>query len=202
MNAPDEFSRYYADLLEGIYDCVDRMVLNAYFGPGQTGGGLRSWWRLLRGDDSQLDDAHLRDMAGTFSRRLHGFCAKRGIALIEAQAGERKHELAEPYLPADPKFCGLFVVVTGNAPAPLWEVKRNAQGRIIEVRHRKRWPYVKHYYFHLIDRDGGHVTIRCAAIRLWRAGDLERPRMGGVRSPAPAPYGGQERQLLCSGQQL
>ena len=160
MNAPDEFSRYYADLLEGTYDCVDRMVLNAYFGLGQTGGGLRSWWRLLRGDDSDLDDAHLREMAGTFSRRLHAFCAKRGIALIEAQAGERKHELAEPYLPADPKFCGLFLVVTGNAPAPLWEVKRNAQGRIIEVRHRKRWPYVKHYYFHLIDRDWGHVTIR------------------------------------------
>ncbi len=62
-------------------------------GPGQTGGGLRSWWRLLRGDDSALDDAHLREMAGTFSRRLHAFCAKRGIALIEAQAGERKHKL-------------------------------------------------------------------------------------------------------------
>ena len=34
MNAPDELSRYYADLLEGTYDCVDRTVLNAYFGPG------------------------------------------------------------------------------------------------------------------------------------------------------------------------
>ncbi len=125
MNAPDEFSRYYTDLLEGTYDCVDRMVLNAYFGPGQTGGGLRSWWRLLRGDDSDLDDAHLREMAGTFSRRLHAFCAKRGIALIEAQAGERKHELAEPYLPADPKFCGLFLVVSGNAPAPLFTLSKS-----------------------------------------------------------------------------
>jgi hypothetical protein len=159
MNRPDEFSRYYADLLEGTYDCVDRIVLNAYFGLGQSGGGLRSWWRLLRGDDADLDDAHLREMAGTFSRRLHAFCAKRGIAIIEAQ-GERKHELAEAYLPADPKFCGLFLVITGNAPAPVWEVKRNAQDRIMEVRHRKRWPYVKHYYFHLIDRDWGHVTIR------------------------------------------
>jgi hypothetical protein len=94
MNLTDDFARYYAELLEGTYDCVDRMVLNAYFGPGQTGGGLRSWWRLLRGDDSELDDAHLREMAGTFSRRLHAFCAKRGIPLIEAPAGERKHERA------------------------------------------------------------------------------------------------------------
>ncbi len=160
MNAPDEFSRYYAELLEGTYDCADRIVLNAYFPLGQTGGGIRSWWRLLRGADADLDDAHLREMAGTFSRRLHAFCAKRGIPLIDAQAGERKHQLAEPYLPADPKFCGLFLVITGNAPAPVWEVKRNAQGRIVEIRHRKQWPYVKHYYFHLIDRHWGHVTIR------------------------------------------
>lgn len=39
MNAPDEFSTYCADLLEGSYDCVDRIVLNAYFPLGQTGGG-------------------------------------------------------------------------------------------------------------------------------------------------------------------
>ena len=160
MNTPDEFSRYYAELLEGTYDCADRIVLNAYFPVGQTGGGLRSWWRLLRGDDSKLDDAHLREMAGTFSPRLHAFCAKRGIPMIDAQSGERKHELAEPYLPADSKFCGLFLVITGNAPAPVWEVKRNAENRIVDVRHRKHWPYVKHYYFHLIDRDWGHVTIR------------------------------------------
>ena len=139
MNTPDEFSRYYAELLEGAYDCADR---------------------ILRGDDSELDDAHLREMAVTFSRRVHGFCAKHRIAIIDAQAGERKHELAEPYLPADPKFCGLFLVITGNAPAPVWEVKRNANQRIIDVRHRKHWPYVKHYYFHLMDRHRGHVTIR------------------------------------------
>jgi hypothetical protein len=27
MNTPDEFSLYHDDLLEGDYDCVDRMVL-------------------------------------------------------------------------------------------------------------------------------------------------------------------------------
>ncbi len=62
MNTPDEFSLYHDGLLEGDYDCVDRMVLNAYFPLGQTGGGLRNWWRQLRGDDSTLDDAHLREM--------------------------------------------------------------------------------------------------------------------------------------------
>ena len=42
---PDQLSTLYSDLLEGSYDCVDRVVLNAYFGMGQTGGGLHVWWR-------------------------------------------------------------------------------------------------------------------------------------------------------------
>ena len=140
--------------------CVDRRVLNAYFPLGQTGGGLRNWWRQLRGDDSTLDDVHLREMAGTFSRHLNAFCNKQSIPVSEAQAGERKRELAEPYLPSDPAFSGLFLVITGSAAAPVWEVKRNTQGQIAQVQHRKHWPYVKHYYFHLIDPDWGHVTIR------------------------------------------
>ena len=110
MIASDEFSQYYAELLQGTYDCVDRIVLKAFYPLGQTGGGVRSWWRRLYGDDSNLDDEHLREMARTFSRRLHAFCAKQGIPIIEAQARDRKHELAQPYEPNDPKFCGLFFV--------------------------------------------------------------------------------------------
>ena len=109
MNTPDDFSQYYAELLEGIYDCADRMVFNAYFPLGQSGGGLRCWWRRLRGDDSHLDDEHLREMAGTFSRRVNAYCDKHGIPIIEAQADERKHQLAEPYLPNDAEFRGLFL---------------------------------------------------------------------------------------------
>src|ERR1700760_2355629 len=66
MIASDEFSQYYAELLQGTYDCVDRIVLNAFYPLGQTGGGVRSWWRRLYGDDSKLDDEHLREMAGPF----------------------------------------------------------------------------------------------------------------------------------------
>jgi hypothetical protein len=36
----DRFSDQYADLLEGHYDCVDRIVLNAYFPLGQKAGGF------------------------------------------------------------------------------------------------------------------------------------------------------------------
>ena len=37
MAASDAFSKYYAELLQDTYDCVDRIVLNAFFPFGQTG---------------------------------------------------------------------------------------------------------------------------------------------------------------------
>lgn len=70
MTGLDEFSQYYADFLDGSYDCVDRIVLNAYFQLGQTPGGLRVWWRQLYGSDDKLDTEHLMRLAGRFSRRV------------------------------------------------------------------------------------------------------------------------------------
>ena len=50
----DEFTERYADLLTGSYDCVDRIVLNAYFPLGHNPGGFRVWWRGWHddGDDT------------------------------------------------------------------------------------------------------------------------------------------------------
>ena len=41
----DGLSELYQELLSGSYDCVDRIVLNAYFGMGHSPGGFRVWWR-------------------------------------------------------------------------------------------------------------------------------------------------------------
>ena len=41
----DEFSLRYSDLVTGSYDCVDRIVLNAFFPLGHNPGGFRTWWR-------------------------------------------------------------------------------------------------------------------------------------------------------------
>ena len=73
MEQVDDFSAYHDDLLEGRYDCVDRIVLNGYFPLGQQGGGFRTWWRALTGSDETLDQPHLQRLAGRFSRRLHAW---------------------------------------------------------------------------------------------------------------------------------
>ena len=76
MTTPDDFSSYLADLLEGTYDCVDRIVLKGYFPYGQQGGGMRTWWRNLCGSDQGLCEDGLRRFAGDFSRRLQADAKK------------------------------------------------------------------------------------------------------------------------------
>jgi hypothetical protein len=39
----DPFSQRCSELLTGSYDCVDRIVLNAYFPLGHAPGGFRVW---------------------------------------------------------------------------------------------------------------------------------------------------------------
>ena len=114
---PDEYSDYYADLLDNTYDCVDRIVLNAYFCMGQAAGGFRTWWRQLMGSDDDLDNTHLMRMAGRFSRRVSRACQGSPIPLKDCEPGTRKHEIAEEYLPKDANFTGVFLILVAHARA-------------------------------------------------------------------------------------
>ena len=89
----------YQDLLEGSYDCVDRIVLNAYFSIGHSPGGFRVWWRRWHGDSDEDQRRSLTRMAGRFSRRVRAWAKSRpGSLSIDCKAGERKHLIAEEYL--------------------------------------------------------------------------------------------------------
>ncbi len=72
--------------------------------------------------------------------------------------GERKHEIAEEYLPKDVNFTGIFLILVARAPAPVWDVQCSKNGNIVNL--AKKYPYVNHYSFHILDPDWGHVTIK------------------------------------------
>ena len=103
----DLFSERCGDLLTGSYDCVDRIVLNAYFSLGHSPGGFRTWWRRWHRDgDQRLDNAHLMRLAGRFARRVRASAQAHGIPVIDCKAGERKHQIAEDYLAEHPPWHG------------------------------------------------------------------------------------------------
>ena len=154
----DELSERYGDLLTGSYDCVDRIVLNAYFSLGHNPGGFRVWWRRLHGDsDEQLDNTHLMRMAGRFSRRLRAWAGAQGIPVIDCKRGERKHRVAEDYLTSHPVRTGVFLILIARAPATVWEVHRS---RDVIGNIAKRTAFVNHYSFHIMDPQWGHLTIK------------------------------------------
>jgi hypothetical protein len=156
----DHFSHRYGDLLQGSYDCVDRIVLNAH-SLGHSAGGFREWWRRLHnGSEDTLDNAHLMRMAGRFSRRVHGFARAHDIPIIDCRRGERKHRIAEEYLAAHSVKRGLFLILVGRAMASVWEVQRSAQGLVQNL--KKKRPYINHYSFHIMDPEWGHITIKMA----------------------------------------
>jgi hypothetical protein len=98
-------------------------------------------------------------MAGTLSRPLRTYCTKHRAPVIDAEAGQRKHELAEVHRPQDPKF---RVVVSCHHLR--WAVagvggETQRPEPIIEVQHRRKWPYVKHYYYRRIYPERGTLPL-------------------------------------------
>ena len=164
----DEFSHYYRDFIDGSYDCVDRIVINAYYPRCCSPAGFRHWWRWLNGSDDDLDNAHLMRLASRMSRRVRAYAKHQNIPVIDGHAKQRKHEIAEQYLPTDPNFVGVFLILISRAPAPIFDVHRSHKGTLTNIIKKNPLPYVNHYYFHILDPDWGHITIN--------------PPAGGLRS--------------------
>jgi hypothetical protein len=156
----DELTERYGDLLTGSYDCVDRIVLNAYFSLGHNPGGFRVWWRRWHeGSDEELDNTHLMRMAGRFARRVRAWANAHVVPVIDCKRGERKHQLAEEYLASHSVVGpGVFLILVARASAAVWEVTRSSSGVIVNL--AKKMAFVNHYSFHIMDPQWGHVTIK------------------------------------------
>lgn len=162
MNSSDLFLSHYGQLIDWHYDCLDRIVMNGMFLLGQSPGGFRFWWREYFGHEDRLNNDEMRKMAGDFSRRISYWAKENGVAVIDCAKNERKDELAEPFIEKARMDGaeGVFLILTGLAPAPVWRVQQNAQGTITDICREKPWPFVKHYHFHLMDKNWGHVIVR------------------------------------------
>src|SRR6266545_213718 len=191
----DEFSQRYADLVSGSYDCVDRIVLNAYFSLGHNPGGFRVWWRRLHGSDNRLDDTHLMRMAGRLARRVKAWGAARGVPVIFCKAGERKHAIAEDYLathevtgPGGVPGLGRQGPGDGVEGETLGERGDHQPGEEVRVRQS----LLPHHGPGLGPRDD--QDVRASTVR--RADHPQRPRVRGLPGAPGADSLRQGRQLL------
>jgi hypothetical protein len=155
----DDFAERYGDLLTGTYDCVDRIVLNAYYPLGHNPGGFGVWWRRWHGDsDADLGDAHLMRLPGRFAGRVRAWAAANGVPVIDCTAGERKHRIAGGYLASHAVGPGVFMMLVARARAAVWEVKRSPGGVIMNL--EKKSEHACHYSFDIMDPAWGHLVVK------------------------------------------
>jgi hypothetical protein len=67
--------------------------------------------------------------------------------------------LAQTYLPQDPHYQGLFLILVAKAPGLVWKVTHSKNGQP-HLQRKTPWPYINHYHFHIIDAQWGHITIK------------------------------------------
>jgi hypothetical protein len=192
----DGFSERYGDLLFGSYDCVDRIVLNAYNTLCYVPGGFRTWWRRLHdGSDEQLDNAHLMRMAGRFVRRVRAWAKAHGIPVIDCKRGERKQSMTEEYLAEHTVGTGVFLIFVARAVAPVWEVARSASGVIGNLAKKRSFAQpllVSHHGSRMGASDD--QDVRASPVR--RAGHPQRPRVRRHPGASSRDRVRQGRQLL------
>ena len=99
-------------------------------------------------------------MAGRFSRRLRAWAEANGVPVVDCGRGERKPLTAEEFLAEHKPGPSLFLVLVGRAPGVVWHVQKTSDGKTGNIARKEPWPYVHHYYFHIMDPDWGHITIR------------------------------------------
>ena len=125
----DGLSRTCARSSSGAYDCLDRIVLNAYCRFAQNPGGFCVWWRQITGDQTKLDNAHLSRMSGRFHRRLRSWAMANRVPVRRCRPGEHKHEIAGQYLAKADVQGGLFLILVGRAQAPVFKVLNSGTSR-------------------------------------------------------------------------
>jgi len=155
----NHFVEAYQNLLDGVYRSFDRIVIGSYFIMLHTPGGLITWFRRLH-PNKPLDKNQLMRFACRFGRRTRAFAKANHIPIIYPEKDARKHEVAQTYLRDFKKEQGIFLIMVGREMAWVYEsyppsTKPETLHRHLEAHMR----LVNYYYFHIRDKNWGHVTI-------------------------------------------
>jgi hypothetical protein len=89
---------------------------------------------------------------------VRGWAAAKGVTVTDCEAGERKHLIAEEYLSTHDVGPGVFMVLVAKAVAPTWKVTRSKSGVLVKL--EKKNAFVKHYSFHIMGPEWGHLVIK------------------------------------------
>jgi len=150
------------------YESVDRLILNGYVACLQTAESLA---RFLAGQPGQEIPRYaiLGERTAALNRAIEHYAAANLIPLVHFEKGDRKEDVARPYLDAAEAAGREGVVLIGiaqeradvfRAPA-----KRDREPGRYAV--RRTSAYVNHVYLYLCDRVMGAAFIKLCTYAPW-----------------------------------
>ena len=172
------------------YESIDRLLLNGYLPRLQTPEGLA---RFLKGQAGEEIPRYaiLGERTAKLMREVERFVEAEGIPLLRFEKGQRKEDVARPYLDAAERAGREGVVLIGIAQERANVFRPPAKREREPGRYavRRTSAYVNHLYFYLFDRDMGGAFIKVCtygpwSLRVWLNGhswarrQLEGRRIG------------------------
>ena len=70
------------------------------------------------------------------------------------------HDMAQEYKIKNDGKEGIFAVFVLRCTAPLWTAVRFGINGL-DIRKKKPMPFVNHFFFHIWDKEWGHLAITC-----------------------------------------
>jgi hypothetical protein len=155
----NEFVAAHRNLLDGVYLSFDRIVINGYFRLLNSPGGMVTWFRRLH-PDKGLNKSQLLRFAYRCARRIYAFAKANHIKVLGNVKNERKHELAQRYLKTFDKEEGIFLIMKVREMTTVYDSHTpKTKPDTLTPHLEKKLRYVHYYYFHIKDKNWGHVTI-------------------------------------------
>lgn len=152
----------YDKKVQFSYRSFDRIVIRGHVPilQGRDGGGIVCWARSLD-PDVILTQSWFDSFPAKFHINVKKFAEEHHIPVLTPQRDQDKSELAKQYLPQDPHFVGVYLIMKARETTYSFASRKskhhsNPQHRNITRELR----LVDHFYFYLIDSAWGPISIR------------------------------------------
>jgi hypothetical protein len=158
-----ELEEAYQGLIRFAYTSFDRLVIRGLVPVMQRPAGFVTWARsLLPG--APIEASWIQSLSRRFHAGVQSFAQERGIPVLRAPKGRRKHLIAEEHRARVKPENGVYVILRSRESAPVFESRRrkvcpNPIHRDIV----RRDGYIDYYYFYVIDKYWGPISLKIAS---------------------------------------
>lgn len=152
----------YRKMVRFSYSCFDRIVVRGHDRALQSPAGFAWWCRSLL-PQGPITDSWLGSLARRFHEGVKNFAAEHDVPIVTAHRNMDKLQTAAKYRAKMTTREGVYLILRARETATTYVSRTPHHANPEKPDYRtllKRIGYVDHYYFYLVDRFWGPISIR------------------------------------------